>query len=307
MATTTKREDSFTSRQITAALDKPRRQRNARSAWYYVGQAVIYLWLTFMAVYAIMPIMWMFSTSLRLPARSFELPPSFFPTEWRWSNWWDVFTSDLINYPLFFLNSLKVATLITASQLLLASMAAFAFARLRFPGRQAIFMVFLATMMVPAQVTIVPRFILIRNLQLIDTHWAMILPAMVGAYGVFLLRQFFMTLPGELVDSARIDGAGFFQIYSRIMLPLVGPGLSALGVFVFNGSWNNFFGALLFLRSWEKMTLPIALFALQGYMGEGSRAHVLAAIMMSIVPVLLIYLFAQRFVLRGIALTGLKG
>jgi multiple sugar transport system permease protein len=268
---------------------------------------MIFLWLTFMSLYAIMPIMWMFSTSLRPPADSFTLPPAFFPTSWQWSNWVDVFTSDLINYPLFFFNSLKIAVLITGSQLLLGSMAAFAFARLRFPGNQAIFMVFLATMMVPAQVTIVPRFILISNLNLIDTHWAMILPGMVGAYGIFLLRQFFMTLPSELVDSARIDGAGFFQIYSRIMLPLVGPGLSALGVFVFLGSWNNFFGALLFLRDWDKMTLPIALYALQGYMGEGSRAHVLAAIMMSIIPVLLIYLFAQRFVLRGIALTGLKG
>ena len=307
MATTTQSEKGVSAAQVSAGLARKSRKVGRRPLWYYIGQAAIFAWLTFMAAYAVMPIMWMFSTSLRVPADSFTLPPSFFPTDWRWSNWWDVLSSDLINYPLFFLNSLKVALLITASQLLLGSMAAFSFARLRFPGRQAIFMVFLATMMVPAQVTIVPRFIIIRTLNLIDTHWALILPAMVGAYGVFLLRQFFMTLPSALVDSARIDGAGFLQIYWRIMLPLVGPGLSALGVFVFLGSWNNFFGALLFLRSWDKMTLPIALYALQGYMGEGSRAHVLAAIMMSIVPVLLLYLFAQRFVLRGIALTGLKG
>jgi multiple sugar transport system permease protein len=139
-----------------------------------------------------------------------------------------------------------------------------------------------------------------------DTHWALILPSMTSAFGVFLLRQFFMTLPEELMDAAKIDGAGFFRIYWRIMLPLVGPGLSALGVFTFLWSWNNFYGPLLFLRSWDKLTFPLALVTLQGYMGMGNRAHVLAGIMMSIFPVLVFFLLAQRFVIRGIALTGLK-
>jgi multiple sugar transport system permease protein len=306
MATPSQTNETL-SDQLQKRLVKPTQKMQSRSLIYYLWHGFLYLWLTFMAVYAVMPIMWMFSTSLRLPADSFALPPSFFPTSWKWSNWYEVLTSDLIDYPLFFFNSLKIATLVTVSQLLLGSMAAFSFARLRFPGKQIIFTMFLATMMVPAQVTIVPRFILVRTLGLVDTHWAIILQGLVGAYGIFLLRQFFMTLPSELVDAARIDGAGFFGIYWRILLPLVGPGLSALGVFVFLGQWNNFFGALLFLRSWDKMTLPVALVTLQGYMGEGSRAHVLAAIMMSAVPVLALYLFAQRFVLQGIALTGLKG
>jgi multiple sugar transport system permease protein len=186
-------------------------------------------------------------------------------------------------------------------------MAAFAFARLRFPGRDTIFFLFLASLMVPGTVTVVPMFILMRNLQLMDTHWALILPAVSSAFGVFLLRQAFMTLPGELMDAAKIDGAGFFRIYWQIMLPLTGPALSALGIFTFLASWNNFFGPLLFLRSWEKYTFPVAIVQLSGYMGSGNRAHVLAGIMISILPILIFFLLAQRFVIRGIAFSGLKG
>jgi len=282
------------------------RKTLVRSPWPYMGAGLIWLLLICMAVIEVAPIMWMFSTSLRNPADSFELPPDFLPTAWRWDNYLAVMKSENINFPLFFWNSLKISMVATGAQLLTCSLAAFAFARLRFPGRDALFFLFLASMMVPSQVTTVPVFILIRVLHLMDTHWALILPSMTSAFGVFLLRQFFLSLPGELIDSAKIDGAGFFRIYWRIMLPLVGPGLSALGVFTFLWSWNNFYGPLLFLRSWEKLTFPLALVTLQGYMGMGNRAHVLAGIMMSIFPTLAFFLAAQRFVIQGIALTGLK-
>jgi multiple sugar transport system permease protein len=153
----------------------------------------------------------------------------------------------------------------------------------------------------------VPTFIIVRNLGLMDSHWALILPAVTSAFGVFLLRQQFMSVPGELMDAAKIDGASFFRIYWQVMLPLIGPGLSALGILTFLGSWNNFLGPLLFLRSWDNFTFPIAIVNLQGYMGTGNRAHVLAGIMISILPSLIVFLFAQRFIIRGIALTGLKG
>ncbi|NOZ27244.1 MAG: carbohydrate ABC transporter permease [Chloroflexi bacterium] len=275
-------------------------------AGFYAGETIIWALLIAMAIIEIAPIMWMFSTSLRNPGESFELPPDFLPTAWRWDNYLAVIRSEKINFPLFFWNSLKIALIVTGSQLFTCALAAFAFARLRFPGRDTLFFLFLASMMVPAQVTTVPVFILIRSLHLMDTHWALILPSMTSAFGVFLLRQFFLTLPEDLMDAAKIDGAGFFRIFWRIMLPLVGPGLSALGIFTFLGSWNNFYGPLLFLRSWDKLTFPLALVTLQGYMGMGNRAHVLAGIMMSIFPVLLFFLLAQRFVIRGIALTGLK-
>ncbi|MCS7220317.1 MAG: carbohydrate ABC transporter permease [Anaerolineae bacterium] len=283
------------------------RRLRFHSPWFYLGEGLIWMLLICMAIIEVAPILWMFSTSLRDPADSFKLPPDFLPTSWRWDNYLAVIRSEKINFPLFFWNSLKIALIVTGSQLLTCSLAAFAFARLRFPGRDFLFFLFLASMMVPAQVTTVPVFIIIRSLRLMDTHWALILPAMTSAFGVFLLRQFFLTLPGELIDAAKIDGASFFRIYWQIMLPLVGPGLSALGVFTFLGSWNNFYGPLLFLRSWDKLTFPLALVTLQGYMGMGNRSHVLAGIMMSIVPVLIFFLLAQRFVIRGIALTGLKG
>ncbi len=162
-------------------------------------------------------------------------------------------------------------------------------------------------MMVPWTVIMVPTFIVIKNLGLMNTHLALILPALTSAFGAFLLRQQFLTLPGELMDAAKIDGAGYFRIFWQVMLPLIGPGLSALGIFTFLASWNNFLGPLLYLRDRDKYTFPIAIVQLAGYMGMGNRAEVLAGIMISIFPVLLFFLVAQRFVIRGIALTGLKG
>jgi multiple sugar transport system permease protein len=169
-----------------------------------------------------------------------------------------------------------------------------------------LFALYLASLMVTGVVTIVPNFIIMRELGLFNSHWALILPGLTNSFGVFLLRQYFMGLPSELYDAAKIDGAGFFRIYWQIMLPLVGPGLSALGILTFLGTWNNYLGPLLFLRTWDQMTLPIAIVTLQGYMGAGSLAHVLAAIMLSILPVLIFFLLGQRFVIRGIAMTGIR-
>ena len=284
-----------------------RRGGSGHSIWYYVGQGVIWAFLIAMAIIEIAPVSWVFSTSLRDPATSFDLPPDFLPTAFKWQNYLAVINSPDINFLRFFLNSVKIAILTTGAQLVTCSMAAFAFARLRFPGRDILFFIFLATLMVPMTVLMVPTFILIRTLKIMDTHWALILPATTSAFGVFLLRQQFMTLPEELMEAARIDGAGFFRTYWQVMLPLIGPGLSALGIFTFLGSWNNFMGPLLFLRDWDKFTFPIAIVLLRGYMGTGNRAHVLAGIMISIFPVLILFLLAQRYVIRGIALTGLKG
>jgi len=284
----------------------PRIKGSRKSAGFYIGEVVIWAFLIAMAIIEFAPVSWTFATSLRDPARSFDLPPDFLPTEFKWQNYLAVVNSPDIEFLLFFWNSVKIAVIVTAAQLFTCSLAAFSFARLRFPGRDAFFFVFLATMMVPATVLMIPTFIIIRSLGLLDTHWALILPALTSAFGVFLLRQQFMTLPEELMEAARMDGAGFFRIFWQIMLPLIGPGLSALGIFTFLGSWNNFMGPLLYLRSWEKFTFPLAIANLQGYMGTGNRAHVLAGIMIGIFPVLILFLAAQRYVIQGIAVTGLK-
>lgn len=273
----------------------------------FLGESVIWTFLIVMAIIEFAPISWILATSLRNPSESFKLPPDFWPTSFHWQNYLAVINSPQINFLLFFWNSLKIALITTLAQLLTCSMAAFSFARLRYPGRDLIFFLFLSSLMVPATVIMIPTFILIRMLGLLDSHWALILPATTSAFGVFLLRQAFMGIPSELFDAAKIDGAGYWRMYWQIALPLVGPALSALAIFTFLGSWNNFLGPILYLRSWDNYTFPIAIVMLSGYMGTGNRAHVLAAVMISILPVLLFFLTAQRFVIRGIAVTGLKG
>jgi multiple sugar transport system permease protein len=165
----------------------------------------------------------------------------------------------------------------------------------------------MSSLMVPGSVTIVPVFIVIRSLNLSDTHWSLVLPALTSAFGIFLLRQFFLTIPNELEDAAKIDGANPFQIFTRIILPLGMPALSVLAIFTFNGNWNEFFRPLIFLKSWEKFTLPLGLVTLRGVEGTGSVSVVLAGVTLSILPILIVFLLAQRYLIEGITLTGLKG
>lgn len=281
-------------------------RRAGRFLGYHAGEAIVWFFMIGVAVFEIAPISWLFSTSLVEPAHSFDLPPKFFPTAFHWENYLAVLNSTEIDFVRFFWNSLRVAATVTGAQLLTCSMAGFAFARLRFPGRAPLFFLFLASMMVPFQVVMIPTFIIIRVLGMMDTHWSLILPSATSAFGIFLMRQQFMTLPEELMEAARMDGASFLRVYAQILLPLVGPGLSALAVLTFLASWNSFMAPLLFIRTWERFTLPLALVQLKGYMGMGNRAHVLAGVMMSVFPLMVLFLLAQRHILQGISTTGLK-
>lgn len=289
------------------AVQARQQEAEGRSVWALIGSIILWVLLLSVALIEIAPITWMFSTSLRDPKNSFDLPPDFLPNAFYWQNYSAVVSSPDINFLGFFWNSVKLATIITAAQLITCSMAGYAFARLRFKGRDFLFSLFLASLMVPGTVTLIPSFILIRELGLMNSHWALILPGITSAFGVFLLRQHFMSLPQELIDAAKIDGASYLRIYWQILLPLTGPALSALGIFTFLGSWNNFVGPLLFLRDWDKYTFPIAIATLQGYMGTGNQSEVLAGIMISIFPILVIFLIAQRWIVQGAAITGMKG
>jgi len=278
-----------------------------RSITRYFGTSILWIFLIVMALIEFMPVSWLFANSLRNPAVAYNLPPSFLPTSWQWENYTAVVFSPQIRFLLFFWNSVKIGIITTFFTLLTCSLAAFAFARLKFPGKNILFFLFLATLMIPWTVVMIPNFIIISRLDFIDTHWALVLPALTSAFGIFLLRQQFMSLPEALMDAAKIDGAGYFRIFFLIMLPLIGPGLSALGIFTFLGSWNNYLGPLLYLRTTDNFTFPLAIVTLQGYMGTGNRAHVLAGIMISVAPVLAFFLLAQRYIIQGIAITGLKG
>jgi len=207
---------------------------------------------------------------------------------------------------MFYINSIIVVVAVTAGQLITCSMAAFAFSRLRFPGRDVLFFGYLATMMIPAAVTLVPVFMLMRILGWFSTYKALILPAMFSAYGTFLLRQFFMTLPSELEEAAKIDGAGFFRIYWRIALPLSKPALATLATFTFMGNWQSFLWPLLVIDEPSMYTLPIGLQQFQTL--YTTRWHLMmAASMIALIPIIVVFIFNQRYFVEGVKLTGMKG
>ena len=278
-------------------------QRGPQIRW---GNLFSYTLLTVAAILVVMPLLWMFSTSLRPTAESYRLPPQWLPTQFRIENYLAPFESN-VPFANLFVNSLKITLAVTLGQLVTCSLAGYAFARLRFPGRNLLFLLLLASLMVPGQVTIIPIFLTMRSLGLIDNHLAIILPGLVSAFGVFLMRQFFKTLPQELLDAARVDGAGHMRVFWQIALPLAGPSLATLGIITFNAIWNSYFLPLIFLNSWDNMTLPQGIAMLTGYMGAGNPSVVMAAVTMAILPVLIIFIVAQRWIIEALTRTGIKG
>ena len=270
------------------------------------GDVISYTILTIAAILVMMPLAWMFSTSLRPTQESFHLPPAWLPTEFRWENYLAPFESSVPFVDLF-INSMRITVAVTLGQLVTCSMAGYAFARLRFPGRDLLFLLLLASLMVPGQVTIIPIFLLMRDLGLIDNPLAIILPGLISAFGVFLMRQFFKQMPQELFDAARVDGAGHVRSFLQIALPLAGPAMATLGIITFNATWNAYFLPLIFLNSWHKMTLPQGIALLTGYMGSGNPSVVMAAVTMAIIPVLIVFIAAQRWIIEALTRSGLKG
>ncbi len=270
------------------------------------GDVISYVILTIAAILVMMPLAWMFSTSLRPTSESFQLPPAWLPTQFRWENYLAPFESSVPFVDLF-INSMRITVAVTLGQLVTCSLAGYAFARLRFPGRDLLFLLLLASLMVPGQVTIIPIFLLMRDLGLIDNPLAIILPGLISAFGVFLMRQFFKQMPQELFDAARVDGAGHIRSFLQIALPLAGPAMATLGIITFNATWNAYFLPLIFLNSWHKMTLPQGIALLTGYMGSGNPSVVMAAVTMAIIPVLMVFVAAQRWIIEALTRSGLKG
>jgi multiple sugar transport system permease protein len=222
----------------------------------------------------------------------------------RWQNYADAWT--IVPFGRYALNSLLIGLCVTLGQIVVCSLGGYAFARLEFPGRDAVFFLYLATLMIPGPVLTVPIYLLLRYYHLLNTYQGVILPGLFSAYGTFLLRQFFLTIPKELEDAARMDGAGRFGIYLRIILPLSGPALAALGTFVFIGSWNDFFWPSIVMTDPDRLTLPVGLAHFNDiYVFDYGR--LMAGSVMTIVPAIVIYLVFQRFITRGVVMTGLKG
>jgi multiple sugar transport system permease protein len=251
------------------------------------------------------PVVWTLSTSLRTPAESFSVPPQWIPLRPDFTNYFDVFVR--VPFATYVVNSFIVTGAIVLGQLVTASLAGYAFARLNFPFRDALFWLVMATVMVPLQATIIPVFVLISSLGLADTLASLILPALPTAFGTFLLRQYFMAMPNDYEEAALIDGANQWQVFYRVYLPMATPGLAILTVLAFNTHWNEFFRPLIFLSTNENFTLPLGVVTLFGYLGTGSVSVVLAGVVLSLLPVLVVYTIGQRYLIEGIAMGGLKG
>jgi len=275
---------------------EPKGGRFLFSSWHLV--------LIPIAVVMVIPLVWMVITSLQTLDQTRHYPPSLVPTSMQVRNYTDVLQQ--APFARWFVNTLVVTLACVAGNLLFCSLAGYAFARIRFFGRELAFILILATLMVPFQVVIIPTFLIVRSLHLIDTLGALILPNLAGAFGIFMLRQFFRTLPVELEEAARIDGASRLGILFKIVLPLSGPALATLAVITFMWTWNDFLWPLITIYNPNNMTLQLGLATFQGAHQTNTNL-LMAANVMSMLPVLLLFFVAQRYFVRGIATTGLKG
>jgi multiple sugar transport system permease protein len=250
------------------------------------------------------PFVWMIISSFKTTGELRQLPPTFIPEEPTLTNYRDLF--DRLDFPRYFFNSTVVAFCVTAGNLLFCSMVGYALAKLEFAGKRVLLVLVLATLMVPSIVTFMPQFVLISNMGLANTHAALILPTVVGALGVFLMRQFISALPDELLDAARIDGAGEYRIFFKIILPLCGPPLATLAILTFLGSWNAFLWPLVVASTEDMYTLPVALSLFAIGQQETNVALQMAGAVVVVLPVVVLFLAMQRYVIQGIATTGIK-
>ncbi|MFC5404974.1 carbohydrate ABC transporter permease [Cohnella soli] len=265
--------------------------------------ALTHLFLAAASIVLVFPFVWMVSGAFKEKLEAVRMPPKLLPSHWNFDN----FKTIEQFFPLyrFLLNSAVVAIATTVLQLLVCAMAAYVFAKIPFRGRQSIFVLFLTTMMIPSQVTLVPLFILFSQTNLADTYAGLILPGLFSAYGTFLMRQNIMTIPNELMEAAFMDGATYYRVFRSIVLPLVKPTLAALTIFAFMSSWNGFLWPLIVTHSKELMTLPLGLSRLQGKWSTDWNL-LMAGNVVSFVPIFAVYLFAQRYFIKGMTMTGIK-
>ena len=269
-----------------------------------LGNALKYLILVVGAFIMVFPFIWMIIASLMTAGEIQLRPPVWLPAEPQFQNYTEL--PQKIPIARLYFNSLFTSALIVFGVLLSSSLAGFAFAKYRFPGREFLFYLILATMMIPFFVTLIPVFFIVRQLGWIDTYQGLVVPGLTSAYGIFLMRQFIITLPDELIDAARIDGASELRIFWRIIVPLVKPALATLGTFAFIGAWNNFLWPLLVLNSRELMTLPLGINSMRSLYADNTNL-LMAGAAVAVIPMLIVFIFLQRYFIQGIALTGLKG
>jgi ABC-type glycerol-3-phosphate transport system permease component len=271
-----------------------------------LGMFLIYALLIILGSAILLPFIWTLSSSLKPFGAGIKFPPEFIPEVFVWDNYPKVFR--MIPFMTFFRNSVFVTGMALIGELLSASMVAYSFARLRFPGRNLLFYIVLGTMMIPYPVIMVPTFIIFRLLNFVGTYLPLILPPYFGpAFSIFLLRQFFLTINSELDEAAKVDGANEFTIYWRIILPLAKPALATIAIFSFMANWNDFLTPLIYLQEKNMFTLALGVNFLRSFRGGGDLSVQMAASVMFMLPCIILYFIAQRNIVQGIVTTGLKG
>lgn len=271
-----------------------------------VTKIIVYLFIICGAAACMLPLVWLVRSSFMSSAQIFTSPPEWIPRPFTPQNYKDSMTA--LPFGRYFLNTVIVTVGNLAGVLISSSICAYSFARLRWPGRNQIFAILIATMMLPSAVTLIPTFIGFKLVGAIDTYIPLILPAWFGggAYNIFLLRQFYMGIPKELDEAALVDGANYFQIFSRIIVPLSKPAMIVIGLFTFMGTWNDFFSPLIYLNTDDKFTVALGLQAFQTMFGTQWNLMMAASVIV-IIPVIIVFLIGQNYFIEGIALTGIKG
>lgn len=266
-----------------------------------------YFLVILVALIVILPFLWMIVSAFKSQRELFAYPPSFFPKNWKVENFVEAATRGSISFFRMFLNTMMIAVPTTVFNIIFSSMAGYAFARLRFPFRNAIFMMFIASMMVPYAITLIPRFLLFKDLGFYDTYVPLIVPVMFGtAFSIFLTRQFFMTLPKELEEAAIVDGCSHFRIWAQIFMPLTKPIIATLAVFQFQSSYNDFLGPVIYISSDVKFTVQMGL---NSFRNSFSTRYdlIMAGSIMALIPVVILFICCQKYIVRGIVMGGVKG
>ncbi len=269
------------------------------------NRALIYVILSLGAIFTLLPFLWIILTSFKTAAEIIRVPPTFLPEKWTLQSYITIFTDPKVPLAVFYANSLFVTGMRVVLTLFTSSLAGYIFCKYRFWGRNVSFVIILAQMMIPFQVVMIPEYLILVKLRLIDSLWGLIIPSMVDAFGIFMMRQFIETVPNEMIDSGRIDGASEWQIYWGLVLPQLGPALAALGIFTFLAVWNDYLWPLIVITTQERRTLPLLL---NWYNTQhGTRYDLtMAASILVMLPVLAAYLIFQRWIVRGITMTGFK-
>lgn len=269
-----------------------------------MNKILVYLALICGSYFMIVPFLWMISASLKLETEVFNFPIKWIPNPIRWENYKAVFSK--VKFIIYYKNTLIITMSVTLCQIFTCSLAAYSFARLKYRGRDKIFLAYLGTLMIPFQVIMIPQFVLLKQVGLIDNVWSVVLISAFSPFGVFLFKQFFITIPEELSEAARIDGCSEFRIYSTIIMPLSKPAVSSLTILTFVWTWNDFLKPLIYLSSEKNKTIQLGI---RNFLSlyTSDYALLMAAAAMSLLPVIIVYFCAQRSFIEGIATTGIKG